>query len=146
MKSLAYHAAKLAIRPKGPLEEAIFEHIWQQTPIETVLAALMDSEVFFYSQNPADTVPGGADPKPLAMHGADGKPVMLVFTRRERAASVAKQLPDPAAAPLAMPFREVLRWAPIELGLVINFGSAVQAHCTSAHMDTLRRQSGVFRP
>jgi hypothetical protein len=67
VKSLAYHAAKLAIRPKGPLEEAIFEHIWQQTPLETVLAELMRAD-------------------------------------------------------------------------------ALRAECTSTHMDTLRRQAGVFRP
>ena len=49
--SLVSYAAKLAIKPKGPVEEAIFEHIWQQTPIETVLAALMQAEVFLYTQS-----------------------------------------------------------------------------------------------
>ena len=144
--SLVSYAAKLAIKPKGPVEEAIFEHIWQQTPVEKVLAALLDSEVLLYSQNPAGAVPGGEDPKPLVTQGGDGKPAMVVFTSRERAASIAKQMPDPNAAPLTMPFREVLRWAPIELGLAINLGSALAAECTSAHMDALRRQSGDFRP
>jgi hypothetical protein len=106
----------------------------------------MESEVLLFSQNPAGAVPGGEDPKPLVAQGGDGKPAMLVFTSRERAASIAKQMPDPSAAPLTMPFREVLRWAPIELGLAINLGSALAAECSSAHMDTLRRQSGVFRP
>ncbi|MFY9315878.1 MAG: SseB family protein [Burkholderiales bacterium] len=144
--SLVSFAAKLAIKPKGPVEEAIFEHIWQQTPVEKVLAALMESEVLLYSQNSAGATGGGADPKPLVTQGGDGKPAMLVFTSRERAASVAKQMPDASAAPLTMPFREVLRWAPIELGLAINLGSALAAECTSAHMDALRRQSGDFRP
>ena len=144
--SLVSFAAKLAIKPKGPVEEAIFEHIWQQTPVEKVLAALMESEVLLFSQNPAGAVPGGEDPKPLVTQGGDGKPAMLVFTSRERATSIARQMPDPSAAPLTMPFREVLRWAPIELGLAINLGSALAAECTSAHMDALRRQSGVFRP
>ena len=144
--SLVSYAAKLAVKPKGPVEEAIFRHIWEQTPVETVLAALMDAEVLVFSQNPAGAVPGGSDPKPLVTQGGDGKPAMVVFTSRERAAAIAKQMPDPAAAPLAMPFREVLRWAPIELGLTINLGSALVAECTSAHMDALRRQAGIFRP
>ena len=139
--SLVSYAAKLAIKPKGLVEEAIFEHIWQQTPIETVLAPLMQAEVFLYAQKS-----DGPDPKPLVMQGGDGKPAMLVFTSRERAASVAKQLPPGSAEPLTQPFKEVLRWAPIELGLAINTGSALAAECTSAHLDALRRQAGVFRP
>jgi hypothetical protein len=146
MKSLAYHAAKLAIRPKGPLEEAIFEHIWQQTPLETVLAELIRSDVHLFAQNSPEAIAAGAEPKPLAMEGEDGKPAMLVFTSEARAAVSAKRLPPGSAPAFKQAFREVLRWAPIELGLVINPGSAVQAHCTSAHMDALRRQSGVFRP
>ena len=35
--SLISYAAKLAIKSKGPVEEAIFRHIWEQTPVETVL-------------------------------------------------------------------------------------------------------------
>ena len=139
--SLVSYAAKLAIKPKGAVEEAIFEHIWQQTPIETVLAPLMQSEVFLYVQKS-----DGPDPKPLATQGADGKPVMLVFTTRERAAAIAKQLPPGSAEALTQPFKEVLRWAPIELGLAINMGSALAAECTSAHLDALRREAGVFRP
>jgi len=141
VKSLAYHAAKLAIRPKGPVEEALFEHIWQQAPIETVLAALMQADVCLYAQKS-----DGPDPKPLAMQGDDGKPAMIVFTSAARAAAVARQLPPGAAAPLTQPFKEVLRWAPIELGLVINNGSALAAACTSSHMDALRKQAGIFRP
>jgi SseB protein N-terminal domain len=141
MKSLAYHAAKLAIRPKGPLEEAIFEHMWQAVPIETVLVPLMQAEVFLYVQ-----ASEGPDPKPLAISGEGGKPVMLVFTSQERAASVAKQLPPGAPAPLRQAFKEVLRWAPIELGLFINHGSALWAECASSHMDALRKQAGIFRP
>lgn len=144
--SLVSFAAKLAIKPKGPVEEAIFEHIWQQTPVEKVLAALLESQVLLYSQNPAGAVPGGADPKPLVAQGGDGKPAMLVFTSPERAAGIAKQLPDPSAAPLTMPFRDVLRWAPIELGLAINLGSALAAECGADKMDALRRQTGIFRP
>jgi hypothetical protein len=144
--SLVSFAAKLAVKPRGPVEEAIFEHIWQQTPVEKVLVALIDAEVLLYSQNPAGAVPGGSDPKPLVTQGGDGKPAMLVFTSRARMAAIAKQLPDPAAAPLAMSFRDVLRWAPVELGLAINLGSALAAECTSAHLDVLRRQAGVFRP
>jgi hypothetical protein len=139
--SLVSYAAKLAIKPKGPVEEAIFEHIWQQTPIETVLAPLMQSEVFLYAQKS-----GGPDPKPLVMQGRDGKPAMLVFTSRDRAASVAKQLPPGSAEPLTQPFKEVLRWAPVELGMAINSGSALGAECTPAQMDALRKQAGIFRP
>ena len=146
MKSLAYHAAKLAIRPKGPLEESIFEHIWQQTPFETVLAELMRSDVYLLAQTTPEAIAAGAEPKPLAMKGEDGKPAMLVFTSEARAAATARSLPPGSAPPFKQPFKEVLRWAPIELGLVINSGSAVQAQCTSAHMDALRRQAGVFRP
>ena len=134
-------AAKLAIKPRGPVELAIFDHIWQQTPVETVLAPLMKSEVFLYAQ-PSD----GPDPKPLAMAGSDGKPVMLVFTRRERAAAIAKQLPPGSAEGMTQPFAEVLRWAPIELGLAINSGSALAAECGASHMDALRKQAGIFRP
>jgi hypothetical protein len=144
--SLVSYAAKLAVKPKGKAEEAIFAHIWQQTPVDTVLAALLDAEVLLFSQNPAGAVPGGTDPKPLVTQGGDGKPAMLVFTSRERSASVAKQLPDPSVAPIAMPFREVLKWAPIELGLIVNLGTALAAEATSAHLDALRRQSGIFRP
>jgi hypothetical protein len=139
--SLVSYAARLAIKPKGPVEEAIFEHIWQQTPVETVLAALMQAEVFLYAEKS-----DGPDPKPLVMQGGDGKPAMLVFTSRERAASVAKQLPAGSAEPLTQPFKEFLRWAPIELGLAINTGSALAAECTPAQMDALRREAGVFRP
>jgi hypothetical protein len=139
--SLVSYAAKLAIKPKGPVEETIFEHIWQQTPVETVLAALMQADVFLCAQKS-----DGPDPKPLVTQGGDGKPAMLVFTSRERVAAVAKQLPPGSAEPLTQPFREVLRWAPIELGLAINQGSALAAECTSAQMDALRRQAGVFRP
>jgi hypothetical protein len=146
VKSLAYHAAKLAIRPKGALEEAIFEHIWQQTPLESVLAELMRSDVHLFAQNTPEAIAAGTEPKPLAMQGDDGKPAMLVFTSEARAAVSAKHLPPGSAPPFKLPFREVLRWAPIELGLVINFRSAVQARFTSAHMDVLRRQAGVFRP
>ncbi len=144
--SLVSMAAKLALKPKGPVEAALFDHIWQQTPIETVLAELMRAEVFLFAQNPADAVAGGADPKPLAMRGKDGTPAMLVFTSRERCAAIAKQMPDPAAAPLTMPFQDVLRWAPIELGLAINTGSALGAECTPAQMNELRKQAGIFRP
>ena len=139
--SLISYAAKLAIKPKGPVEEAIFEHIWQQTPIEPVLAALMKSDVFLYTQKS-----DGPDPKPLATQGNDGKPVMLVFTTRERAASIAKQLPPGSPDGITQPFTEVLRWAPIELGLAINSGSALAAECAASHMDALRQQAGIFRP
>ena len=139
--SLVSYAAKLAIKPKGPVEEAIFEHIWQQTPIETVLAALMKADVFLYAQ-PSD----GPDPKPLAMAGDDGKPMMLLFTTRERAASIAKQLPPGSSDGMTQPFKDVLRWAPIELGMAINSGSALAAECTAAHLDALRKQAGIFRP
>src|SRR6476660_1193800 len=139
--SLVSYAAKLAIKPKGAVEEAIFEHIWQQTPIETVLTPLMQSEVFLYVQKS-----DGPDPKPLATQGADGKPVMLVFTTRERAAAIAKQLPPGSAEAMTQPFKEVLRWAPVELGLSINSGSALAAECAAAHMDVLRKQAGIFRP
>lgn len=139
--SLVSYAAKLAIKPKGPVEEAIFEHIWQQRPIETVLAPLMQAEVFLYVQKS-----DGPDPKPLATQGADGKPVMLVFTTRERAASIAKQLPPGAAEAMTQPFKEVLRWVPIELGLAINNGSALAAECAASHLDVLRKQAGIFRP
>ena len=139
--SLVSYAAKLAIKPKGPVEEAIFEHIWQQTPVETVLAALLQADVFLYAQKSA-----GPDPKPLVMQGGDGNPAMLVFTTRERAASVAKELPPGSAEPLTQPFREVLRWAPVELGLAINSGSALAAQCTSAQLDALRKQAGIARP
>jgi hypothetical protein len=144
--SLVSYAAKLAVKPKGAVEEAIFEHIWQQKPVETVLAKLLEAEVLLYSQNPAGAVPGGSDPLPLVSQGNDGNPVMLVFTTRDRAAAIAKQLPDPDAAPLAMPFKEVLKWAPIELGLAINLGSALAAEASAAQMDALRRQAGIFRP
>jgi hypothetical protein len=139
--SLVSYAAKLAIKPKGAVEEAIFEHIWQQTPIETVLAPLMEAEVFLYVQKS-----DGPDPKPLAMNGGDGKPVMLVFTTRERASAITKQLPPGSADGMTQPFKEVLRWAPIELGLSINSGSALAAECASSHMDALRKQAGIFRP
>jgi hypothetical protein len=138
--SLVSYAAKLAIKPKGPVEEAIFEHIWQQTPVETVLAALMQADVLLYAQKS-----DGPDPKPLVTQGGDGKPAMLVFTSRERTASVARQLP-PGSEPLTQPFKEVLRWVPIELGLAINQGSALAAQCASSHMDALRQQAGIFRP
>ncbi|HUK05517.1 MAG TPA: SseB family protein [Burkholderiales bacterium] len=146
MKSLAYHAAKLAIRPKGPLEEAIFEHIWQQTPLETVLAELVRADVHLFAQATLEAIAAGAEPRPLVTRGDDGKPAMLVFSSEARAAATAKGLPPGAASPLTQPFSEVLRWAPIELGLAINLGSALAAGCTSAHMDVLRRQAGVFRP
>ena len=139
--SLVSYAAKLAIKPKGPVEEAIFEHIWQQTPVETVLAALMQAEVFLYAQKS-----DGPDPKPLVMQGGDGRPAMLVFTTRERSSGIARQLPPGSADSLTQPFKEVLRWAPVELGLSINSGSALAAECTAAQMDALRRQAGVFRP
>jgi hypothetical protein len=139
--SLASAAAKLLIKPKGPVEEAIFDHIWQQKPVETVLAALVQAEVFLYAQKS-----DGPDPKPLVMQGRDGNPAMLVFTSRDRAASVAKELPPGSAEPLTQAFKEVLRWAPVELGLAINSGSALAADCTSAQMDALRKQAGIFRP
>ena len=139
--SLMSYAAKLAIKPRGPVEEAIFEHIWQQTPIETVLAALLQADVFLYAQ-PSD----GPEPRPLAMAGGDGKPVMLVFTTRERAASIARQLPPGSSEGMTHPFKEVLRWVPIELGLAINSGSALAAECSAAHLDVLRTQAGIFRP
>ena len=144
--SLVSYAARLAIKPRGPVETALFDHIWQQTPIEGVLAELMRAEVFLFAQNPAGAVAGGADPRPLVMQGRDGSPAMLVFTSRERCAAIAKQMPDPAAAPLAMRFTEALRWAPIELGLAINPGSALAAECTPAQMNALRKQAGIFRP
>ena len=144
--SLALYAARLLLKPKGAVETALFGHIWQQKPIETVLAALMLSEVFLFAQNPADAVAGGADQKPLAMQGKDGNPVMLVFTSAERCAAIRKSMPDPAAAPMKMPFKEVLRWAPIELGLAINTNSALGAECTPAQMNELRKQAGIFRP
>jgi hypothetical protein len=139
--SLVSYAAKKLVKPKGAAEEAIFAHIWEQTPVETVLAALMDAEVFFYAEKS-----GAPDPKPLVSQGNDGKPGILIFTTRERSAAVAKQMPDPSAAPLATPFREMLRWAPVELGLIVNMGTALAAGATSAHLDALRRQSGIFRP
>ena len=139
--SLVSYAARLAIKPKGPVEEAIFEHIWQQTPVETVLALLMQAEVFLYAQKS-----DGPDPKPLVMQGRDGNPAMLVFTSRDRAASVTKQLPAGSAEPLTLAFTAVLRWAPIELGMAINSGSALGAECTPAQMDVLRKQAGIFRP
>ena len=124
----------------------IFEHIWQQTPLETVLAELMRADVYFFAQTTLEAVAAGAEPRPLAMKGEDGKPAMLVFSSETRAAATAKELPPGSTPALTQPFREVLRWAPIELGLVINSGSLLQAACTSAHMDALRRQSGIFRP
>ena len=139
--SLVSYAAKLAIKPKGPVELAIFDHIWQQTPVDTVLAALMDAEVFYYAEKS-----GGPEAKPLVTQGNDGRPAMLVFTTRERSAGIAKQMPDPSAAPLATPFRDLLRWAPIELGLIVNLGTALAAEATSAQLDALRRQAGIFRP
>ena len=144
--SLALYAARLLLKPKGPVETALFDHIWQQKPVETVLAALMLSEVFLFVQNSADAVAGGRDPKPLAMAGKGGKPVMVVFTSAERCTAIQKSMPDPAAAPLKTPFKEVLRWAPIELGLAINTNSALGAECTPAQMNELRKQSGIFRP
>lgn len=144
--SLASYAAKLAIRPQGPVETALFDHIWAQTPIETVLAELMRAEVHLYAQSAAEAIAGGADPKPLVMQGRDGIPAMLVFTSPGRCTAVAKQMPAGAAPPLTMPFREVLRWVPIELGLAINSGSALAAECTPAQMNALRKQAGIFRP
>ena len=144
--SLALYAAKFALKPKGPVETALFDHIWQQKSLEDVLTALMLTEVFLFVENPAAAVPGGADPKPLAMHGKDGNPVMLVFTTAERCGAIRKQMPDPAAVPLKFPFKEVLRWAPINLGLAINLGSALGAECTPAQMNELRKQAGIFRP
>ena len=144
--SLVSYAAKLAIKPQGPVEAALFEHIWTQTPIEAVLAELMRAEVLLYAQGTAAAIAAGEDPKPLVMQGKDGNPAMLVFTSRARCAAIARQLPDPAAAPLAMPFKEVLRWAPIELGLAINSGSALAADCTPAQTNALRKQAGIFRP
>jgi hypothetical protein len=114
--------------------------------VETVLAKLLEAEVLLYSQNPAGATPGGSDPKPLVTQGNDGSPVMLVFTTRDRAAAIAKQLPDPDAAPLQMPFKDVLKWAPVELGLAVNLGTALAAEASAAQMDALRRQAGVFRP
>jgi hypothetical protein len=144
--SLVSYAAKLAIKPKGPVELALFDHIWQQTPIESVLAELMRAPVFLYAQSAAGEIAAGADPKPLAMAGKDGKPLMLVFTSLERCAAVAKQLPPGSSAPLTMPFTEVLRRVPVELGLAINSGSALGAECGSAQLDALRKQAGIFRP
>ena len=135
-------AAKLAIKPKGPVEEAIFAHIWEQTPVETVLEPLMQAEVYFF----AEKSDGGAEPKPLLSQGNDGKPGMLVFTTRERSAAIAKQMPDPSAAPRALPFKEILRWAPVELGLLVNLGTALAAEASAAQLDVLRRQAGIFRP
>lgn len=140
--SLVSFAAKLATKPQGPVEHAIFDHIWKQTPIEGVLAELMRAEVLLYLQNPGDA----ADPKPLVMQGSGGAPVMLVFTSAARTSSMEKQLPPGSKAPTAMPFKDVLGWAPVELGLAINPGSALGAECAAAHMDTLRRQAGIFRP
>jgi hypothetical protein len=137
--------AKNTIKPRGKAEEAIFAHIWEQTPVESVLQALLDSEVLLFSQNPAGAVPGG-DPKPLVTEGRDGQPAMLVFTSRERSSTIARQMPDPSAAPLAMPFREVLRWAPAELGLIVNMGTALTAEATAAQMAAVRKQAGIFRP
>ncbi len=104
----------------------------------------MSADVVLYLQNAGE--PGGADPKPLAMQGSGGGPVMLVFTSSARTSSIAKQLPAGTDAAKTLPFKDVLRWAPVELGLAINPGSALGAECTSAHMDTLRRQAGLFRP
>lgn len=104
----------------------------------------MRADVLVYLQSPGEA--GGADPKPLAMQGSGGGPVMLVFTGAARTSSIAKDLPPGSNAPKTMPFKEVLGWAPVELGLAINLGSALAAECTSAHMDTLRRQAGIFRP
>lgn len=144
--SLVSIAAKLAIKPQGAVEMALFEHIWAQKPIETVLAELMRAEVHLFAQSTAAEIAAGADPKPLVTQGADGNPPMLVFTSRGRSAGIAKQMPAGTEAPLAMPFREVLRWAPIELGLAINSGSALAAECTPAQVNELRKQAGIFRP
>lgn len=144
--SLASYAAKLMIKPQGPVEAALFGHIWQQKPVETVLDELMRSEVHLYAQSTAEAIAGGADPKPLVMGGKDGTPAMLVFTRAERCAAIAKQMPAGSAAPLAMPFKDVLRWAPVELGLAINPGSALSVECSAAQMNGLRKQAGLFRP
>ena len=144
--SLVSFAAKLATRPQGAVELALFDHIWKQTPIETVLAELMRSEVFLFAQNPVQAVAGGADPKPLVMQGSGGNPLMLVFTSQARSAAVARRLPPGGNSGLSMPFKDVLRWVPIELGLAINSGAALGAECTPAHMDALRRQAGIFRP
>ena len=134
-------AAKLAIKPKGPVEEAIFRHIWEQTPVETVLEPLLQAEVYYFAENP-----GASEPKPLVSQGNDGKPGILVFTTRERSAGIAKQMPDPSAAPQAAKFSELLRWAPVELGLIVNLGTALAAEATAAQLDVLRRQAGIFRP
>jgi hypothetical protein len=103
---------------------------------------LMDAEVFFF----AEKSDGSAAPKPLVSQGNDGKPGMLVFTTKERTAAIAKQMPDPSALPQAMPFKELLRWAPVELGLLVNLGTALAAEATPAQLDVLRRQAGIFRP
>ena len=144
--SLVSYAAKLAIKPRGPVEMALFDHIWTQTPIENVLAALMGAEVHLFAQSSAEAIAAGADPKPLVMQGRDGNPAILVFTSLGRSTAIAKQMPDRSAAPLTMPFKDVLRWVPIELGLAINSGSALAAECTPAQMNALRKQTGIFRP
>ena len=144
--SLVSYAAKLAIRPQGAVEIALFDHIWTQTPIENVLAALMGADVHLFAQSSAEAIAAGADPKPLVMRGRDGNPAILVFTSHGRCAAIAKQMPAGAAPPLAMPFRDALRWVPIELGLAINSGSALAAECTPAQMNALRKQAGIFRP
>ncbi|HUN69545.1 MAG TPA: SseB family protein [Burkholderiales bacterium] len=144
--SLVSYAAKLAIRPQGPVELALFDHIWAQTPVQTVLAELMRAEVHLFAQSTAEAIAAGADPKPLVMQARDGNPAILVFTSLGRCAAIARQMPDPAAAPLTMPFKDVLRWVPIELGLAINSGSALAAECTPAQMNELRKQTGIFRP
>src|SRR5688572_33469208 len=123
-------AAKLAIKPKGAVELAIFDHIWQQTPVETVLAPLMDAEVYFFAENSE-----GAQPKPLVSLGNDGKPGMLVFTTKERSSTIAKKMPDTLAVPLVISIKELLRWAPVELGLLVNLGTALAAEATPAQLD-----------
>jgi hypothetical protein len=144
--SLVSYAAKVALKPKGPVELALFDHIWQQTPLESVLAELVRADVYLFAQSTAAEIAGGADPKPLVMAGKDGNPVMLVFTSLERCSTIAKQMPAGSTAPLTMPFLEVLRRVPVELGLAINTGSALSAECSSAQMDALRKQAGIFRP
>jgi hypothetical protein len=111
-----------------------------------VLAELMRAEVHLFAQSTAEAIAAGADPKPLVMQGRDGNPAILVFTSPGRCAAIARQMPAGAAAPLTMPFRDVLHWVPIELGLAINSGSALAAECTPAQMNELRKQAGIFRP
>jgi hypothetical protein len=142
--SLVSALAKLLTKPQGAVELAIFEHIWQQTPVENVLAELMRAEVFLFAQGAAEAFVAGQDPKPLVSQGKDGAPQLLVFTSPARSKAIARQMPAPSSG-LSLAFKDVLRWMPLELGLAVNAGTALAAECSAAQVGVLRQQAGIFR-